>query len=143
MNASRAVVDELAAGAAPVYGINTGFGNFATTSISRDKLDQLQTNLITSHAAGVGELLSVERTRMLLALRINVLAKGYSGMSADTLTRMLSCYNASCISAVPSQGTVGASGDLAPLAHLALGMLGQGLMYNPLTRQYEDASHVL
>jgi histidine ammonia-lyase len=115
------VVNVLAAGPRPVYGINTGFGNFATTSIPNDKLAELQYNLITSHAAGTGNALSPERTRMLLALRINVLAKGFSGIRPETVKAMVKALNCNCLSLIPEKGTVGASGDLAPLSHLALG----------------------
>lgn len=98
-----------------VYGVNTGFGKFANTLISGDCLIDLQYNLIRSHAAGVGNPLSPFRTRMLLALRINVLAKGYSGISLETLEQLVAAFNESCLSWVPEKGTVGASGDLAPL----------------------------
>ena len=109
-----------------VYGITTGFGKFARTVISPDKLEELQENLIRSHSAGVGNPLPPERVRMLLALRINVLAKGYSGVSLRTLHQIIAAFNCSCLPWIPEQGTVGASGDLAPLSHLALGMLGEG-----------------
>lgn len=99
---------------------------FARTVISADKLEELQENLIRSHSAGVGQPLSVERVRMLMALRINTLAKGYSGISLKTLNQVISAFNSSCLPWIPEQGTVGASGDLAPLSHLALGMLGEG-----------------
>uniref|UniRef100_A0A4W4DNX8 Histidine ammonia-lyase n=1 Tax=Electrophorus electricus TaxID=8005 RepID=A0A4W4DNX8_ELEEL len=92
--------------------------------------------------AGVGAALIPERTRMLLALRINTLAKGYSGVSLETLQKMLSAFNASCLSWVPEKGTVGASGDLAPLAHLALGLMGEGQMWSPNTG-WTDARTVL
>lgn len=82
--------------------------------------------MIRSHSAGVGQPLSVERVRMLLALRINILAKGYSGVSPKTLQQLIDAFNCSCLPWVPEQGTVGASGDLAPLSHLALGMMGEG-----------------
>ncbi len=93
----------------------------------------MQENLICSHAAGVGDILSPEQSKRLMALRINVLAKGFSGISVGTLKQMVDAFNCGCVSAVPCQGTVGASGDLAPLSHLALGLLGQGQMYSPLT----------
>lgn len=104
------------------------FGNFqfARTVISPDKLEELQENLIRSHSAGVGQPLSLERVRMLMALRINTLAKGYSGISIKTLNQVINAFNRSCLPWVPEQGTVGASGDLAPLSHLALGMIGEG-----------------
>lgn len=79
-----------------VYGITTGFGKFARTVISADKLEELQENLIRSHSAGVGPPLPLERTRMLLALRINTLAKGYSGVSVHTLQQMIEAFNSSC-----------------------------------------------
>ncbi|KAF5901461.1 histidine ammonia-lyase-like isoform X2, partial [Clarias magur] len=97
---------------------------------------------IISGKQGVGPPLSPKRTRMLLALRINVLAKGYSGISLETLHRMVAAFNASCLSWVPEQGTVGASGDLAPLAHLALGLMGEGRMWSPQTG-WTDATTVL
>nr|CAD7568868.1 unnamed protein product [Timema californicum] len=103
---------------------------------------ELQYNLIRSHAAGVGTPLSPEKTRMLLALRINVLAKGHSGISLNTLSTLIDAFNASCLSMVPEQGSVGASGDLAPLAHLALGLLGEGEMWSPKTG-WENANKVL
>lgn len=102
-----------------VYGVNTGFGKFATTLISGENLIDLQYNLIRSHSAGVGNPLSPMRTRMLLALRINVLAKGYSGISLETLKQLIDAFNSSCLSWVPEKGTVGASGDLAPLVSFA------------------------
>uniref|UniRef100_A0A8B9HPW1 Histidine ammonia-lyase n=1 Tax=Astyanax mexicanus TaxID=7994 RepID=A0A8B9HPW1_ASTMX len=125
-----------------VYGITTGFGKFARTVIPISKLKELQENLIRSHSAGLGRPLSPERTRMLLALRINVLAKGYSGISLETLHNMIQAFNASCLSYVPEKGTVGASGDLAPLAHLALGLMGEGKMWSPKSG-WADAKYVL
>ena len=121
---------------------NRRFGKFATTVIDRQSLRELQTNLIRSHAAGVGNPLPPERTRMLLALRINILAKGYSGISLENLERCVACFNASCLSWVPEKGTVGASGDLAPLSHLALGMMGEGKMWCPETG-WGEAKYIL
>ncbi|GFO42756.1 histidine ammonia-lyase [Plakobranchus ocellatus] len=128
---ARNLVEDLVASNKPVYGVTTGFGKFANKTIAKDKLVELQENLIRSHAAGVGSGLSPERTKMLLALRINVLAKGYSGISLETLEKLIAAFNASCLPWVPEQGTVGASGDLAPLSHLALGMIGEGKMWSP------------
>lgn len=125
-----------------VYGVNTGFGKFAHTLIPKERLAQLQENLVRSHCAGVGVPLSAERTRMLLALRINVLAKGHSGVSMETLDAMIKAFNASCLSWVPEKGTVGASGDLAPLAHLTLGLMGEGRMWSPQS-SWADAKAVL
>ncbi|KAI9142985.1 hypothetical protein BKA69DRAFT_1063686 [Paraphysoderma sedebokerense] len=143
ISASRNLVDKLASSRDPIYGINTGFGNFATVSIPDEKLSELQVNLIMSHAAGVGRPLSLERTRMLLVLRINVLAKGYSGIRPETVKQMLDAFNKGCLSLIPEKGTVGASGDLAPLSHLALGLLGMGKMWDPTTKKFEDAAQVL
>ena len=128
---SRDMLERILAENKVVYGVNTGFGKFATTLISGENLIDLQYNLIRSHSAGVGNPLSPRRARMLLALRINVLAKGYSGISYETLSRLIDAFNASCLSWVPEKGTVGASGDLAPLAHLALGLIGEGKMWSP------------
>ncbi|KAJ8006991.1 hypothetical protein DPEC_G00112940 [Dallia pectoralis] len=131
VNEARATIETIMKDNRVIYGINTGFGKFANTVIPQDKLLELQDNLIRSTCAGVGSPLSVERTRMLLALRINVLAKGYSGISMETIQAMISAFNASCLSWVPEKGTVGASGDLAPLAHLTLGLMGEGKMWSP------------
>lgn len=125
-----------------VYGINTGFGNFANTIIEKDALERLQVNLIRSHSAGVGNPLPPERVRRLLALRINVLAKGHSGISYETLCQLIDAFNANCLSWVPEKGTVGASGDLAPLAHLAIALLGEGKMWSPESG-WGEAKYVL
>jgi histidine ammonia-lyase len=126
VRASRAVVDRFAAADAPVYGINTGFGSFAETRIPADSLDALQVNLLRSHAAGVGEPLSIRAVRAMMALRANVLAKGFSGIRLETLERLVALLNRRVHPVVPSRGSVGASGDLAPLAHLALVLIGEG-----------------
>uniref|UniRef100_A0A8C2QRG2 Histidine ammonia-lyase n=1 Tax=Capra hircus TaxID=9925 RepID=A0A8C2QRG2_CAPHI len=125
-----------------VYGITTGFGKFARTVIPVSKLEELQFNLVRSHSSGVGKPLIPERCRMLLALRINVLAKGYSGISLETLKQVIEVFNASCLPYVPEKGTVGASGDLAPLSHLALGLIGEGKMWSPKSG-WADAKYVL
>jgi len=139
----RKVVDEVLTSDKKVYGINTGFGHFANVAIDKEKLSVLQQNLIRSHAAGVGTPLTPERTRRLLALRINVLAKGRSGVRAETLQKLLDACNAWCLPYVPEKGTVGASGDLAPLAHLALGMMGEGKMWDTKTQTWAPAKDVL
>jgi histidine ammonia-lyase len=123
---SRAVVDAAVAKGAVVYGVNTGFGNFADVVIAPAQLGELQLNLVRSHAVGVGELLDEPETRALMLLRANVLAKGMSGVRPQTLERLVELLNARIHPAVPSQGSVGASGDLAPLAHLALALVGEG-----------------
>ena len=126
VRAARAVVDAKAAGDAPVYGVNTGFGNFAETRIDKSDLATLQLNLLRSHAAGVGEPLPVRTVRAAMALRANVLAKGFSGIRLETLEALLALLNRKVHPRVPSRGSVGASGDLAPLAHLALVLVGEG-----------------
>src|SRR6187455_2288365 len=124
--ASRAVVDAKAAGDAAVYGVNTGFGNFAETRIDKSDLAALQLNLLRSHAAGVDTPLPVRIVRATMALRANVLAKGFSGIRIETLEALLAMLNRGVHPRVPSRGSVGASGDLAPLAHLALVLVGEG-----------------
>src|SRR5688572_119934 len=124
--ASRAVVDRKAAGEEAVYGVNTGFGSFAETRIDKHDLAALQLNLLRSHAAGVDTPLPVRAVRAAMALRANVLAKGFSGIRVDTLEALLAMLNRGVHPRVPSRGSVGASGDLAPLAHLALVLVGEG-----------------
>ncbi len=126
VDAARAVVDRKAAGDEAVYGINTGFGALAETAIPRDALGTLQLNLLRSHAAGVGEPLPVRAVRASMALRANALAKGFSGIRRGTLERLIDLVNRRVHPRVPSRGSVGASGDLAPLAHLALVLVGEG-----------------
>ena len=126
VRASRRVVDAAVARGDVVYGVNTGFGNFADVHIPTDKLRELQVNLVRSHAAGVGAPLGPAETRALMLLRANVLAKGFSGVRLETLERLVAMLNRRVHPIVPSQGSVGASGDLAPLAHLALALIGEG-----------------
>ncbi|HEX7136867.1 MAG TPA: histidine ammonia-lyase [Vicinamibacterales bacterium] len=124
--ASRAVVERRAGGDEPAYGINTGFGSFAEIKIAPRALGALQLNLLRSHAAGVGPPLPARTVRATMALRANVLAKGFSGISIETLEALIAMLNARVHPSVPSRGSVGASGDLAPLAHLALVLIGEG-----------------
>ena len=126
IDASRAVVDRHASGDAPVYGINTGFGSLAEVKIAKDALGELQRNLLRSHAAGVDTPLPVRAVRAMMALRANVLAKGFSGIRRSTLELLIAAINARVHPIVPSRGSVGASGDLAPLAHLSLVLIGEG-----------------
>jgi histidine ammonia-lyase len=126
VRAARVVVDEFAAGETPAYGINTGFGSFAEVKIAHDSLAELQVNLLRSHAAGVGEPLPVAVVRAAMALRVNVLAKGFSGIRLETLELLVEMLNRRVHPRVPSRGSVGASGDLAPLAHIALVLIGEG-----------------
>jgi histidine ammonia-lyase len=135
VRAARAVVDRFAQGDAPVYGINTGFGSFAEVRIPTESLDALQLNLLRSHAAGVGEPLPVAAVRAMTALRANVLAKGFSGIRAETLQLLVELLNRRVHAVVPSRGSVGASGDLAPLAHLALVLIGEGETWHEERRE--------
>jgi histidine ammonia-lyase len=126
VRAARAIVDRAAAGDAAVYGVNTGFGSLAEVRIPSESLARLQLNLLRSHAAGVGEPLPVRSVRATIALRANVLAKGYSGVRLETLEALVALLNYRVHPRVPARGSVGASGDLAPLAHLALVLVGEG-----------------
>ncbi|HEY7515845.1 MAG TPA: aromatic amino acid lyase, partial [Vicinamibacteria bacterium] len=109
---ARRVVDDAIAKGAPVYGVNTGFGSFSDVHIPADRLRELQQNLVRSHAAGVGEPLSEAETRALMLLRANVLAKGFSGIRLETLEVLVAMLNRRVHPVIPSQGSVGASGDL-------------------------------
>ncbi|VVC77252.1 Histidine ammonia-lyase [Aquicella siphonis] len=109
-----------------VYGVNTGFGLLASTRIDTADLEELQRSIVLSHAAGTGELLSDQAVRLILALKINSLARGYSGIRMDTLQALIQLYNAKIYPCIPAQGSVGASGDLAPLAHMSAVLLGVG-----------------
>lgn len=126
MNASRAVVDKLVASGKTAYGINTGFGKLASVRISAEQVRQLQVNLVRSHACGVGEPLSRAETRGMILLRANALAKGLSGVRPSVVQTLCDMLNHKIHPVIPSQGSVGASGDLAPLAHLAQVVIGEG-----------------
>ena len=126
MKASRAVVDRLVASGATAYGINTGFGKLASVRISTEQVRQLQVNLVRSHACGVGVPLNEAETRAMMLLRANALAKGLSGVRPQVVETLCGMLNAKVHPVIPSQGSVGASGDLAPLAHLAQVVIGEG-----------------
>ena len=126
LDASAALVAAAAAGDAPVYGVNTGFGKLASTRIAKDQLAALQLNLIRSHAVGVGAPMSPEVVRLMLATKAGSLARGFSGVRREVVQSLLDAFNAGFIPYVPCQGSVGASGDLAPLAHLTLALMGEG-----------------
>ena len=126
MDASHAVVRRILQGDQQVYGVNTGFGHLKDIRIPPDRLEALQRNLIRSHCAGVGEPLDAPATRVLMLLRAQVLARGHSGVRPLVVERLLEHLNADLLPIVPQQGSVGASGDLAPLAHLALVLMGEG-----------------
>jgi histidine ammonia-lyase len=126
VRAARQLVDRIAEGDIPTYGINTGFGTLAEVSIPKADLRKLQRNLILSHAAGIGAPLPAPEVRALMLLRANVLAGGYSGIRESTLELLVEMLQRDVIPVVPEKGSVGASGDLAPLAHLALVLIGEG-----------------
>ncbi len=114
-----------------IYGVTTGFGEFANVRISKENLDELQVNLIRSHSAGVGEPLTLFIAKLMMLLRVNALAKGFSGVRLETLDLLLAMINNNIIPVIPSQGSVGSSGDLAPLSHLVLAMIGEGEVVVP------------
>src|SRR5258708_16568228 len=126
MKASRAVVERLVASGATAYGINTGFGKLASVRISAEQVRQLQVNLVRSNVSGVGAPLSEAETRALMVLRANALAKGLSGIRPRVVETLCQMLYAKVHPVIPSQGSVGASGDLAPLAHLAHVIIGEG-----------------
>lgn len=124
--AGRAIVAKVLEEERPVYGISTGFGDFSRVFISKGEREKLQRNLILSHAAGVGEHLPEDVVRAAMLLRANSLCKGYSGVRVSTVTMLAEMLNHRIYPAVPAKGSVGASGDLAPLSHMVLVMLGEG-----------------
>ncbi|HXO21742.1 MAG TPA: aromatic amino acid lyase, partial [Thermoanaerobaculia bacterium] len=126
VRAGRAEVERALVSGAAVYGVNTGFGDLASVRIEPERLLALQRNLILSHAAGMGEPLPDAAVRGMLLLRANTLARGYSGVREEVIDALLALLNHDLLPVVPSRGSVGASGDLAPLAHLALPLLGRG-----------------
>jgi histidine ammonia-lyase len=129
MAASRAMVEKILAAGLPVYGINTGFGALSTVAIAPGDVDQLQMNLVRSHASGVGPHLPEVICRLALILRLNTLARGRSGVRPEAADHLLALLNAGITPAAPEGGSVGASGDLAPLAHLTLPLIGEGEVY--------------
>ncbi len=128
IRASQQVVQSAADGDAPVYGVNTGFGKLANKRISKEQLATLQCNLIRSHCVGVGDPLSEPVMRLMVALKAASLARGYSGVRETVVDTLIAVFNAGLLPWVPSQGSVGASGDLAPLAHMTLALMGEGFM---------------
>ncbi len=126
MRRSRDLIDRLAAGDAPIYAVNTGVGLLANVRIAREELYQLQRNVIRSHAAGVGDPLAREVVRAMTLIRANVLAMGFSGIRPAVAEGLCALLRRGVTPVVPSQGSVGASGDLAPLAHMALVLIGEG-----------------
>lgn len=129
MQKSRTLVEEWIRNDEIIYGVTTGFGEFANVKISLDKIELLQKNLIESHAAGAGEPLPPEIVRAMMILRINALAKGFSGIRVKTVEFIIKFFNSGLVPFVPSQGSVGSSGDLVQLAHLVLAFMGKGKVY--------------
>ncbi|HVR94608.1 MAG TPA: aromatic amino acid lyase, partial [Casimicrobiaceae bacterium] len=126
IRASRSAVQRAVDHGAPAYGINTGFGKLAKTHIAHDQLERLQTNLVRSHAVGTGGLLDDGTVRLTLVLKAASLARGYSGVRPEVIEALLALYNADVLPSIPAKGSVGASGDLAPLAHMSLALMGEG-----------------
>jgi histidine ammonia-lyase len=128
MARANVIVQRLVRSGAVAYGVTTGFGKLSEIAIPHDRLAELQVNLVRSHAAGVGALLPERETRAMMLLRANVIAKGYSGARAVLAETLVAMLNAGLYPPIPEQGSVGASGDLAPLAHLALALIGEGTL---------------
>src|SRR6266581_2648803 len=124
--ASRKLIEQIIERDAAVYGVNTGFGKLADVRIGRHELRQLQLNLVRSHACGIGNRLSEPEVRAMMLLRANVLTLGLSGIRCDVVGLLCEMLNRRVHPVVPEKGSVGASGDLAPLAHLALSLIGEG-----------------
>lgn len=124
---SRTIVENIVKEGKVVYGITTGFGKFSDVTISNDQCKDLQKNLILSHSCGFGDMLSKEITRAIMLLRINALCKGFSGISLETLNTLLQMLNKGVHPCIPEKGSLGASGDLAPLSHMVLPMMGEGV----------------
>ncbi len=129
MRASREIVERWIDGGDTVYGITTGFGEFSNIKIDKEKLEKLQENLIVSHSAGAGDPLPPEIVKAMTILRLNALAKGYSGIRVETMEFLSEIFNHGITPIIPSKGSVGSSGDLAPLAHLVLSLIGKGKVW--------------
>ena len=129
MDASSAIVHKIIQKGEAAYGINTGFGKLAHTRIPDEDLEQLQKNLIMSHSVGIGEPLSADVVRLVVALKIASLARGYSGIRSGVVVTLMDIFNAGIVPHIPAKGSVGASGDLAPLAHMTLTLIGEGQAY--------------
>ncbi len=127
---SREIIENVIDKAETVYGVTTGFGRFSETNISKNDIEKLQINLIRSHSCGMGEYLSEDIVKLAMILRVNSLAKGYSGIRLETVETLINLINNNIIPVVPCQGSLGASGDLAPLSHISLALLGEGYVWN-------------
>jgi histidine ammonia-lyase len=141
--ASRGAVERAVASRRPVYGVTTGFGGLSHQTIPPEKARELQLSLVRSHASGAGAALPEDVVRGLLLLRLNSLARGHSGVRPELLDRLADLLNRGLVPWIPEQGSVGASGDLAPLAHLALAMMGEGAFVAPRSGAIEPAREVL
>ena len=126
INAAEQVVLNVIKENRTVYGINTGFGLLANTRINVDELELLQRSIVLSHAAGTGDFMQEDTVRLLMLLKINSLARGYSGIRLSVIEALITLFNAQVYPAIPEKGSVGASGDLAPLAHMSVVLLGEG-----------------
>jgi histidine ammonia-lyase len=130
INSCRNYLDEkIKKGGKPIYGVNTGFGSLCNTIIPQDQIEQLQTNLVISHACGVGEEAPKEIVKLMLLFKIQGLSYGHSGIALETVNRLIDLYNNNLLPVIYQQGSLGASGDLAPLAHLVLPLIGLGEIY--------------
>ncbi|MEE9584275.1 MAG: aromatic amino acid lyase, partial [Candidatus Brocadiales bacterium] len=123
---ARKVVEDAVKNKKTVYGVTTGFGALAGVILSKDQTKDLQRNILLSHSAGVGQPFDEETTRAIMALRVNTLAKGFSGIRLSPLKTLIEMVNKGVLPIIPEKGSVGASGDLAPLAHMGLVMIGEG-----------------
>lgn len=142
ITASRAFLeDKTARSEHPIYGVNTGFGSLCNVEISSEQLGQLQTNLVRSHACGAGDYVQIEVIRLMLALKVESFAKGVSGIRLSVVESLLQMYNSGALPVIFQQGSLGASGDLAPLAHMSLPLLGEGVMWHE--GEIKDTTEVL
>src|SRR5436305_1572280 len=137
---SRRVVLGLLESGETIYGVNTGFGKLANQRIEPHEVLALQENLLRSHAVGMGALLPLGVARLAFALRIQALAKGYSGVTPELIDDLIAVYNRGAVPAIPEQGSVGASRDFAPLAHLALVVIGEGHAFVRKPGAHADAA---
>ncbi len=139
MNLSRNYIESRMGSGEAIYGVNTGFGAFSSVRINDEEIETLQRNLIRSHSVGVGDYFTKEQSRAILFLRANALARGHSGIRVAVVEKLLEFLNSDLIPAIPQQGSVGASGDLAPLSHLALAVIGEGKIFDPDDQGYAAA----
>ena len=137
---SRKLVDDKSMDDIPIYGINTGFGKLSNIKIKNSDISKLQKNLILSHAVGVGSYIPGRIVRIIILLKIISFIKGNSGVSLDVVNHLIAFLNHNCLPLIPSKGSVGASGDLAPLSHMTLPLLGIGkVKYNTKTVSAKEA----